>query len=397
MARTQSTWEKSPGIAGYMGIANMFRTLDPKSVKKALVLSDKETRRQRDLPAESVVYFVIAMALYMHVNLREVLFCLMEGLRMVRGVDIKIAGKSGISQARTRIGPEPLRRLYEDRVHPIATKTTKGAWYKGYRLVSMDGSSLDIPDEKANREVYDGPTTFNGPCAFPQVRFVCLAETGTRVLFAGKMAGYRTSEIALARDVINDLKPDMLCIADRGFFSRDLWRKARETGAELLWRARNDNILPVEKILKDGSYLSYLHPYRSKRLKEPSIPVRVVEYSLGDGDEQDGTIYRIVTSILDPKKAPAEDLAQLYHERWEIETAFDELKTHLRGSRLCLRSKTPALVEQEFYGLLLAHFTVRGLMHEAARKANVDPDVLSFTHSLRVVRRKLPLIPAISP
>lgn len=397
MARTQDTWDKSSGIAGYMGIANIFRTLDQKSVRKALALSDKETKRQRDLPAEAVVYFVIAMALYMHVNLREVLFCLMEGLRMIRGVDVKIAGKSGISQARTRIGAEPLRRLYEEQVRPIATKTSKGSWYKGRRLVSIDGSTLDIPDEADNRKKYGGPTTFNGPCAFPQIRFVCLAEVGTRVLFAGKMAEYGVSEIAIARDVINKLKPDMLCIADRGFFSQDLWRQARKTGADLLWRVRSGIKLPIQTVLEDGSYLSYLEPYRSKKLTESTIPVRVIEYSLEEAPGQENMAYRIVTSILDPKEAPADDMARLYHERWEIETAFDELKTHLRGSRLCLRSKTPDLIEQEFYGLLLAHFTVRGLMHEASRKADIDPDVLSFTHSLRVIRRKLPMVPAFSP
>jgi hypothetical protein len=397
MARTQETWGKSSGIAGYIGIANLFRTLDAKAVRKALALSGKETKRQRDLPAEAVVYFVIAMALYMHVNLREVLFCLMEGLRMIRGLDVKIAGKSGISQARTRIGAEPLRHLYEEQVRPIATKSSKGAWYKRWRLISIDGSTLDIPDEVGNREIYGGPTTYNGPCAFPQIRFVCPAEIGTRVLFSGKMAGYGTSEIALAKEIIGNLKPDMLCIADRGFFSRGLWRQARETGADLLWRVRSDIKLPVMTELADGSYLSNLSSYRADRKKDAPIPVRVVEYSLKQNSGQENMVYRIATSILDPQEAPADDIARLYHERWEIETAFDELKTHLRGSRLCLRSKTPELVEQEFYGLLLAHFTVRGLMHEASRKADIDPDALSFTHSLRVIRRKRPLIPAFPP
>ena len=397
MARTQDTWEKSTGIAGYIGIANLFRTLDHKAVRRALALSGKETKRQRDLPAEAVVYFVIAMALYLHVNLREVLFCLMEGLRTIRGLDVKITGKSGISQARTRIGAEPLRQLYEDQVRPIATKSSKGAFYKKWRLISIDGSTLDIPDEADNREKYGGPTTFNGPCAFPQIRFVCLAEIGTRVLFSGKMAGYGTSEIALAKQIIGNLKPDMLCIADRGFFGRDLWRQARETGAELLWRVRSDIKLPVVTELADGSYLSQLSSYRADRQNEEPIDVRVVEYSLESNPGQEDMVYRVATSILDPQDASAEDIARLYHERWEIETAFDELKTHLRGSRLCLRSKTPELIEQEFYGLLLAHFTVRGLMHEAARKADIDPDALSFTHSLRVIRRKLPMIPAFSP
>ncbi len=381
----------------HLGIANICHTLDLQAVQKVLEQSGKGTKRQRDLPAEAVVYFVISMALYMHVNLREVLFCLMDGLRMVRRMNIKVAGKSGISQARSRIGAEPLRRLYEEYVHPIATKKTKGAWYKGKRLVSLDGSTLDVPDEVANRTTFKGPTTFNGPCAFPQIRFVCLAEIGTRVLFSGKMSGYNTSEVALARDIVDRLFPEMLCIADRGFFSYGLWKQARETGADLLWRVRSDIILPVEDILPDGSYLSHLSSYRAKRGKEPPISVRVVEYQLDNPQNSEDVVYRIATSLLDHIDAPSEDLARLYHERWEIETAFDELKTHLRCSRMCLRSKTPELIEQEFYGLLLAHFTVRGLMHEASCKAGIDPDVLFFTHSLRVIRRRLPLVPVFSP
>lgn len=278
MARAQKTWSKSPGVSAYLGVANICRTLDPASVHDALEKSGRGTKRYRDLPAEAVVYFVIAMALYMHVNLREVLFCLMEGLRMVRGLDINVAGKSGISQARTLIGAEPLRHLYGECVHPIATPETKGAWCFGKRLVSMDGSTLDIPDEPDNRERFKGPTTFNDASPFPQIRFVCLAEIGTCVLFAAQMAGYKASEVALARDVIDHLKPDMLCLADRGFFGRDLWKQAMETGADLLWRARMDIRLPVETLLPDGSYLSHLSSHRARRKKENPIPVRVIEY-----------------------------------------------------------------------------------------------------------------------
>ncbi|MGH9439407.1 MAG: IS4 family transposase [Terriglobia bacterium] len=380
-----------------MGIANICRTLAPAAVQAALEQSGKGTKRHRDLPSEAVVYFVIAMALYMHVNLREVMFCLMDGLRMACGLNIKVAGKSGISQARTRIGAEPLRRLYEQLVQPVATPETRGAWHFGKRLVSIDGSTLDIPDEADNRKIFKGPTTFNDASPFPQIRFVCLAEIGTRVLFAAKMAGYYVGEVTLAHDVIKHLKPDMLCLADRGFFSRALWQEARKTGADLLWRVRADIRLPVKKILPDGSYLSALSTYRSKRDQAKPITVRVVEYRIEGVEGGEDATYRLATSLLDPALAPAEDLARLYQQRWEIETAFDELKTHLRGARICLRSKTPELVEQEFYGLMLAHFTVRGLMHEAALKASVDPDDLSFTHSLRVIRRKLSLASAIPP
>lgn len=397
MARKENTWDRSPGVSACLGIANICRALSPTAVRDALEKSGKLSRRHRDLPAEAVVYFVVAMALYMHVNLREVLFSLTEGLRMVRGMVIKVTGKSGISQARTRLGAEPLRRLYEECVKPLATPVTRGAWFCGKRLVSIDGSTLDLTDEPENREVYGGPTTHNENCPFPQLRFVCLAENGTRVLFGGKMAKYRIGEVTLAHDVVQNLQADMLCMADRGFFSYALWKKAAATGADLLWRVRKDIRLPVESVLPDGSYLSRLSSWRAKREREDPITVRVVEYRIEGVSGKKDSVYRIATTLLDAGQAPAEALAALYHDRWEIETAFDELKTHLRGNRLCLRSKKPALVEQEFYGLMLAHFTVRSLMHEAALKVDTDPDRLSFTHSLQVVRRKIPLVVAFPP
>jgi hypothetical protein len=189
----------------------------------------------------------------------------------------------------------------------------------------------------------------------------------------------------------------MLCLADRNFFGFELWRTARATGADLLWRVKKNLRLPGEKRLPDGSYLSTI--YRSdkdRRQGANGIRVRVIEYTL-EGVPDAEPLYRLVTSILDPDQAPAQELAALYHERWEIETALDELKTHLRGSKIVLRSKTPDLVRQEFYGLMMTHFAVRGLMHEAALKAREDPDRLSFLHAVRVVRRKLPHFVAIPP
>jgi len=395
MARTQQTWERSPSVGAFLGIANLCRVLDVETVREALRQADKTTRRYRDLPAEAVVYYVVAMGLYMHVNLREVLFCLVEGLRMIRGAEIRVASKSGISQARSRLGAEPIQQLYRRVVQPLASAQVAEAWYAGKRLVSLDGSTLDVPDEATNRQAFGGPTTFNKHSPFPQVRFVCLAEVATRVLFAGHMADYRTGEVTLAREVIQSLREDMLCLADRGFFGYALWRQALERGAELLWRTRADVVLPVHQRFDDGSYLSALTYKRRKGC--PAIPVRVVEYCIENKGEKTSPLIRLVTSLLDPDVAPAQELAQLYHQRWAIETAFDELKTHLRGARLCLRSKTPELVRQEFYGLLLAHYTVRRLMYEAAQETALPPARLSFTHSLRVVRRKLPMASGFSP
>ena len=203
------------------------------------------------------------------------------------------------------------------------------------------------------------------------------------------MGAYAESELALSRKVLGKLREGMLCLADRNFFGYKLWNMACSTGADLVCRLKKNQILPCERRLRDGSYLSTVHAsQRERRQAAGGVPVRVVEYRL-EGVEGAEPLYRLATSVLDPERAPARELAALYHERWEIETAFDELKTHLRGSRIVLRSKKPDLVRQEFYGLLLAHFAVRKLMHEAALQADLDPDRLSFLHAVRVVRRKL--------
>jgi hypothetical protein len=327
-----------------------------------------------------------------------VLRCLLEGLRWLWGAEaVRVAGKSGISQARRRLGEVPLRRLYEGLVQPIATPASKGAWVRDWRVVSLDGSCLEVADTAANRSEFGVPGASRGASAFPQLRFAALVENGTHVLFGARLGPYATGEITLAREVLAALRPGMLCLADRQFFGHALWRLALDTGADLLWRVKHNLRLPREAVLADGSYLTTVYPSdKDRRHRTGGVRVRVVEYRL-EGVAEAEPLYRLVTTILDPAKAPAAELAALYHERWEIEGALAELKTHLRGAQVVLRSKTPELVRQEFWGLLLAHFAVRGLMHEAALKADEDPDRLSFSHAVRVVRRKLPMFAALSP
>jgi hypothetical protein len=369
------------------------------SVREVLKETGRESRRQRDLPAHVMVYHVIALGLHREVSAEEVLRLLVEGLKRLLGLRVKVetAGRSGISQARTRLGAEPLKRLYEAVVQPVASARTQGAFYRQWLTVALDGTTLEVPDSEANREAFGMPHAGKGQSAYPRVRITGLVETGTHVLFGAGIAPYGTGEVTMAREAVKHLKGGMLCLADRYFYGFELWRQASATGAELVWRVRGKIRLPCEKVLKDGSFLSRIYPPRQKgKPRGEAMVVRVVEYCV-TSDEGKREPYRLVTTILDPDAAPALELVQLYLERWEFETALDEWKTHLRGARTVLRSQTPELIRQECYGLLLAHFALRGVMHEAALRGGRDPDRLSFTHAVRVVRRSLPRFAALSP
>lgn len=399
MARTVASLPAGSRITDYISLGVIAKFFPLQKVREVLTETQRASVRERDLPAHVVVYYVIALALYMRSSTREVLRCLLEGVQWLLdpSARVKVAGKSGISQARSRLGAEPLRRLYAGLVGPIAEKRTQGAWYRDWRLVSLDGSALDVADTKENEKAFGRPGASRGASAFPKLRFVALLENGTHVLWGARLGPFATDELTLARDVVPALVKGMLCLADRFFPGYALWQRAAKTGADLLWRVRQNARLDVDQRLADGSYLSRIYASTSdRRNRRNGIVVRVIEYRLHNvpGSEP---VYRLITTILDPKLAPAKELAALYHERWEIETSLDELKTHLRGAQIVLRSKTPELVEQEFWGLLLAHFAIRGLMHEAALKADEDPDRLSFLHSVRVVQRRLARYAAIPP
>jgi Insertion element 4 transposase N-terminal/Transposase DDE domain len=399
MARTVAALPAGSRITDYISLGVVAKFFPVEKVRAVLKETGRQSMRQRDLPAHVVIYYVIALALYMRSSYREVLRCLLEGLQWLLdpSVQVKVAGKSGISQARSRLGTAPVKKLYDAVVAPIAEKRTQGAWYRQWKLVSLDGSSLDVADTAENDKAFGRPGASRGSSAYPKIRFVGLLESGTHVMWAARMSQYATDEITLATAVVPALRKGMLCLADRFFPGYKLWQKAVQTGADLLWRVRQNARLDVDRRLADGSYLSRIYASTShRRQQRKAIVVRVVEYRLKDvpGAEP---IYRLITTILDPQLAPAKELAALYHERWEIETMLDELKTHLRGAQIVLRSKTPELVQQEFYGLLMAHFAIRGLMHEAALKADEDPDRLSFVHAVHVVQRRMPRCVAIPP
>lgn len=391
MARTAAVLPDGLRISDVLSMGVLTAKIPRDVVLDVLEDTGRKSKRIRQLPAHVVVYYVIALAMYMNVAYEEVLRCLVEGLERLgeSAVRLRNTGRSAISQARSRLGAEPMELLFHRVARPIGETDAKGVWYREWRLVSIDGSTLDVGDTDANAAEFGRPGASRGSSAFPQIRFVALAEVGTHALFDVAMSGCTTSEGVLADQLIPRLQPEYLCVADRNFFSYARWKRASETGAALVWRMKKNATLPPEKQLADGSYLSTIYPgSKDRRHRRNGLKVRVIEYKL-DGIQASEPIYRLATNILDPADAPAIELAGLYHERWEIETAFDEFKIHLRGRAVVLRSKTPDLVRQEFYGLLLAHFAIRGFMNEAAISADLDSDSLSFTHALHVIRRKI--------
>jgi hypothetical protein len=401
-----------PRLSDRVAIGVLTRTYPPALVDRVLAECGRVEQRHRLLPARLVVYYVLALALFAGVAYEEVLRCLVEGLRGASWWPNPrepwrtwhIPAKSALVQARARLGAAPLRVLFEQAARPLATTQTQGGWYRGLRVLALDGTCLDVADTPANQAAFGRPGTGRGQGvgAFPQVRLVGLAECGTHAITKVAIGPCTTGETSLAPQVLGGLGPGMLVLADRGLAAVELWRQALLSGAQLLWRVRtgrSGHALPVDRLLADGSWLSRLDAGGHRR-RDPRGPVvvRVLDYTINDpGRPGHRQRYRLVTSILDPEAAPAAELAALYHQRWELEGALDELKTHQRGPRAILRSKTPEGVEQEVYAHLLVHYAIRALMHQAALDAQTDPDRLSFTRSLRIVRRQLIAQAAFSP
>lgn len=390
-------------IADYLSLGLLARLVPPSLVHSALEKHEKQSQRIRALPAHAVVYYVMALAMYQGVNAEEVLRMVTEGMAYLGdGVISAKVGKSGISAARTRLGADVMQTIAATSLTPLADEvSTPSAFYRGLRLVSLDGSTLEVADEVANREAFGVPGTNQGRTGYPQLRFVGLLESGTHAMFGITLGGYKDAEITLAHETIKHLKPGYLCLADRGFAGYPIWQSAMKTGANLLWRVPKNRLLPAKTRFADGSYLSEISPApatKQKRHDEPSEPitVRVIDYQM-PGIPDVEPVYRLITTLLDPVAAPAQELAELYHARWSIETTFGEIKTTLKGSEVAMRSKKPDLVQQEFWGLILAHHVVRKLMLEAALLRERPPTDLSFKHSLTLLRRKLPASGAIPP
>jgi hypothetical protein len=339
-----------------------------------------------------MAYFAVGMALHSEGSYGDVLELLTDGLAWAEpdAEPVKMPSKSAIFQARERLGAEPVKVLFERVARPLATSETPGAWLAGRRLVAIDGMCVDVADTDANNEHFGRPGVNKGErSAFPQARVVGLVECATHAIFDAVVGPYTIGENTLARDLIGRLEPGMVVLADRGFCGFPLWSLASSTGADLLWRASTVMKPRHVETLPDGSWLAELRPSGNAGRHAEPLTIRVIDYEVDDGRGEPCGPYRLFTTLVDPAEAPATQLAFAYAQRWEIELAFGELKTHQRGSKAVLRSKSPALVEQEVWGHLCCHYAIRTLMFEAAHDADVDPDRVSFTAALRITRRSL--------
>jgi hypothetical protein len=381
------------------------------AVDDAVAVTGRQARRSDGkLPPHVMVYFAMAMALFADEDYEEVAARLAGTLSSWGCWDHPwgVPTSGGITQARQRLGAEPLRELFSQVAVPVAGQLTRGAFLGGWRLMAIDGFEWDAPDSPENAEAfgYAGAGADRG--AFPKVRVVTVSECASHAVVdaqIGAIGGKGSGEQALARRMHGRLEENWLLIADRGFYSFESWTGAAASGAALLWRVKADLVLPVLELLPDGSYSSVLfrpglHDKARRILvaaaragqdldAEKAVAVRVVEYSVpgreGDGKDE---LIALVTTITDPAQAPAQVLAEAYHQRWEHETGNDQIKTHLRGPGRILRSKSPDMVRQEIYGYLLAHHAISALICHAATEADIDPDRVKFLRTVRIVRRQ---------
>ena len=389
-------------LSDHISVGVLTRVFPPELVDRVVAGAGRAEVRHRLLPARVVVYYVLGLALFSQASYEEVMRELVEGLSWASGwsQSWSVPTKAALFKARARLGPEPLRALFEAAAVPLATAGTKGGWYRDWRLMSIDGTCIDVADTPANEAEFGRPGSPREGVVggFPQARLAGLAECGTHALVAAAVGACTTGETTLARGLLGSLRPGMLVLADRNFYGFELWNAARATGAQLLWRTKAGHVLRPHEQLPDGSWLARLRRFSNYHMLGTDVVVRVIDYAVADpGRPQAEDRYRLLTTITDPGAAPAAELAALYPQRWEFETALDELKTHQRGPRVVLRSKMPDGVRQEIYGYLCVHYAIRWLMHTVALEAGADPDRLSFTRTLRAARRTARSHPGFSP
>lgn len=370
-------------------LQGLYQLIPEERLAFILQRTGRQSQRHRRLPAASVTWLVVAMGLFADLPIPKV------WRRLHPSADEPEPVESAFTQARQRLGVAPLRQLFEECVRPMATHQTVGAFYRGWRLMGLDSTVLDLPDTAANDRAFGRPGTGRAPGAFPQLRLLALCELGTHAICGLNLKPCRRNEQVMVPALLGLLEPGMLLLWDRGFFSYDLVRRVLATGAHLLARVQTRLTLTPLRRLADGSYLAKLYPSADARDQDRGgLEVRVIEYTHQDPHRPGcGERHRLITDLLNPGDLPAAEAPLVYHERWEEELALDEIKTHLSGREVPVRSKKPAGVVQEVYGLVLAHYVVRRVMHDAAVTGSTDPDRLSFSDSLRILHCHLPEAP----
>jgi len=373
-------------------LAGLEQVIDSNTIQQVLLETRRINQRSCKLTHEVVLWIMLAMGMFTDVPIRQVF----KRSRYAR-LGEESPGRSSLCHARQRLGVAPVRQLFLRTVRPLATPQTPGAFYRGFRLMGIDGVVFNLPDRLANEAVFGRPSGGDrGDGAFPQLRKVSLVELGTHVEVAFVAKPITTGEQAAIPALLRHVPPDGLLLWDRGFFSYALWKLLISRQVGVLARVKSNLILRPTKALSDGSYLAKIYPNAYDREKDRhGIVVRVIRYKLDDpqrvGHDEE---HVLVTNLFDERLYPADELIPLYHERWEEELVFDEQKTHQDPRRASkpanLRSETPAGVIQELYALSLAHFVTRALMFEAASGVELDPDRLSFAGCFQILQCRLP-------
>ena len=364
-------------------LRGLTRLIEQQRLDYILSRTRRRQQRQRRLQADHVVWLVIAMSLFATDSIPIV------WRRLHPSTDKHEPDDSAFTKARQRLGVAPLRELFREVARPMAAPGTPGAFYRGWRLMGIDGTTFDMPDTPENERIFGRGGNQRSPNAFPQVRVLALCELGTHAISDIALRPIRGSEQAMVPHLVHALGPNMLLLWDRGFFGFDLINSVLARGSHLLGRIKAKYLIFDRcETLADGSYLSKIYAsYYDRTHDRNGQVVRIIEYTHDDPTRVGyGVKNRLLTDVLNPVDLPALDAVQLYHERWEEEVAFDEIKTHLNGRELLLRSKTPRGVVQELYGLFLAHRVLRQVIADATGPQKLDPDRISFINTLRVLQ-----------
>ncbi len=380
----------SERLPGRISIGVLARTFSAELLDEVIDAAGVREVRSRLLPARLMMVFTLSCWLFMRSGYGLVFSKLVDA-HAVEGPGWgtwQAPSTGSITKAKAKLGAAAFTLLFDRVAGPVGTADTPGVFYAGLRVVTVDGFTLDVPDTTENAEFFGrGANGSASPNPYPQLRALALAEAGTRALLGAAHGPSTTGEQTLALELLGALGPGMVVLADRNFASWKLWRAAAGTGAQLCWRFSASFSLPVRQVLAEGTYLSQLRPPR-QRDGEP-IPVRVIEYSVltvEDSGEEISEVFALATTLLDPHAHPAAELAALYHDRWQAETGIADLKTTVRGGpETVLRSKSPAMVAQEFWAMLCVYQAIRDMISYAA-PAGLDPGRVSFKRTLDAAR-----------